>query len=765
MSLVERLVLKPLGDNPPKARLLYGQDARESLRLIEADSVQVLCTSPPYYGLRDYGGTPSLWGGDPECDHEWGNVGPAHHKGQVEQTKWKTAEAAGKGQTAGSGQFCVKCDCWRGQLGLEPTPLLFVEHLVEIFDEVRRVLRPDGVVWLNLGDSYAGSGKGGWDWVDKTKPRTPQGFKPKDLMGIPWRAAFALQDAGWWLRNDIVWCLSGDAWVYARINGDARPYLVEHLASLNPSTTQLWNGQKWTQLLGVSASPPSGDEIEIVLRSGERITCTPNHEWPTDRGLIKASDLVLGDVLETTTLPEPEHPLDTAHIGQDAAWFVGLFLANGSWIRDPAWPILIKGPVGDERWARVKIIAHNYGGSWQIRDDGIKIHGGVLVALLKRFLFKSQHLKDVVWQYSDNFLDSLLKGFLPGGAHKNPYHPVWRFHFSRNYKLDCLNYKLDYNLRALNARLGYSLTLKTNSDGERTGELRRSPKEAPWAEILEIQRAQCAPGTQVFDIGVADDPHLFALASGVLTHNSKGNPMPESVRDRCARSHEYVFLLTKSPKYFFDSHAIKEQTATGGQALPSWGGRKRDPNLQTSSPPLRNKRTVWGVNSKPYKGAHFAVWPEALVEPMVKAGSSEHGCCSKCRAPYQRRLEVVGRAQMKWGKNKQATVDARLSTMTGGTKNDMGATQLIKETVGWDATCDCVNADVVPCIVLDIFSGSGTTGAVAMRLGRDYIGTDLQQNYVDLAEARLTAQKAPAGSSGPGPEPDLISGLFGGIDT
>jgi len=147
-------VHRPLGDSPPTATLFYGASCLKTLRKLADGSVHCAVTSPPYWGLRDYDGEPQNWGGDADCDHEW-----------------KDAE------DAGSGQFCQQCDAWLGQFGLEPTPQLFVAHLVEVFRELRRVLRDDGTFWLNLGDSYAGShGLEGSD------------FKPKDLVGIPWRA-------------------------------------------------------------------------------------------------------------------------------------------------------------------------------------------------------------------------------------------------------------------------------------------------------------------------------------------------------------------------------------------------------------------------------------------------------------------------------------------------------------------------------------------------------------------------------------------------
>ncbi len=150
-------------------------------------------------------------------------MGPPSHPGQVEQTKWKNAEAAGKGQTAGSGRFCSLCGAWFGCLGLEESPEAYIEHLVEVFRGVWRVLRDDGILYCNLGDGYARTG--GWssnDGLDGKKrgesgraksnlqegrngQRRPPGLKEKDLMMMPARVAIALQNEGWYLRSDITW--------------------------------------------------------------------------------------------------------------------------------------------------------------------------------------------------------------------------------------------------------------------------------------------------------------------------------------------------------------------------------------------------------------------------------------------------------------------------------------------------------------------------------------------------------------------------------
>lgn len=149
--------------------------ALTELPKLPAESVNCCVTSPPYWGLRDYGVPPKKWP-----------------------------------------------DSWVGCLGLEPTPEMYVSHIVMIFQEVKRVLKNDGTLWLNIGDSYAGGGRAGNnpEYVGKHKmfgktgwnpgvfglpQKVPEGLKPKDKVGIPWMVAFALRADGWYLRQDIIW--------------------------------------------------------------------------------------------------------------------------------------------------------------------------------------------------------------------------------------------------------------------------------------------------------------------------------------------------------------------------------------------------------------------------------------------------------------------------------------------------------------------------------------------------------------------------------
>jgi len=181
---------------------IYQGNCLDTLKKIESQSINTCITSPPYWGLRDYG-TAEWEGGDKSCDHQ-GEIMRKHH---ISDNKEKPREFFKN--------LCGKCGAVRkdNQLGLEETPEEFVNNLVEVFREVKRVLRDDGTVWLNLGDSYSSGGRTtttnqslrGDKNYGVTRPKPSKGIKPKDLIGIPWRVAFALQADGWYLRQDIIW--------------------------------------------------------------------------------------------------------------------------------------------------------------------------------------------------------------------------------------------------------------------------------------------------------------------------------------------------------------------------------------------------------------------------------------------------------------------------------------------------------------------------------------------------------------------------------
>ena len=217
---------------------IYNGDCRDVLARLPDESVHCVVTSPPYWGLRNYGTEPSVWGGDSACEHVWVDatyvIRSNDNKGNRGTEKQRTNVGTIGREKPVENAFCSLCGAWQGSLGLEPTPELYIEHLTLVFMEVWRALKPDGTLWLNLGDSYVGgkgqSGSQGAEYQEgrnknqrslnkgyqtlggskQTKPSDNRAalkisnLKPKDLVGIPWMAAFALRSAGWYLRSDII---------------------------------------------------------------------------------------------------------------------------------------------------------------------------------------------------------------------------------------------------------------------------------------------------------------------------------------------------------------------------------------------------------------------------------------------------------------------------------------------------------------------------------------------------------------------------------
>ena len=246
------------------------------------------------------------------------------------------------------------------------------------------------------------------------------------------------------------------------------------------------------------------------------------------------------------------------------------------------------------------------------------------------------------------------------------------------------------------------------------------------------------------------------LRQDIIWH--KPNPMPEGVTDRCTKAHEYIFLLTKSAKYFYDSEAVKERgvmvagdsagsTQRDTQETHGLGGgnsginlakQKLATELQEKGYSTRNKRSVWTVTTKPFRGAHFATFPPDLIEPCILAGSATK-CCAVCGAPWERVVERIAaiskkcpktdsmyQAQGGTGEKKTGTIG-----MSGGGRIDG-----YSNTLGYQPTCEC-GGETQSSMVLDPFSGAGTTGVVAVQHGRRYIGIELNPDYLEMSRKRI----------------------------
>lgn len=249
---------------------------------------------------------------------------------------------------------------------------------------------------------------------------------------------------------------------------------------------------------------------------------------------------------------------------------------------------------------------------------------------------------------------------------------------------------------------------------------------------------------------------------------------------RPTSSHEYVFMFAKSERYYCDKQAVDEEAVdTGGGPFsdkyadnqPAHGGqsgyrrgKNEDLGKRTydgfnarwnettadGAPSTRNKRTVWNINTLPYSGAHFATWPPNLVEPMIKAGTSERGVCPTCGAPWGRVIHK-GQPQPRPDNPNPVlpyTAESGMSQGTGATTLHMTRTT---ETLDWRPSCSCPEHDPVPAVVLDMFVGSGTTLMVARKLGRNGIGLDLSHEYLrDQARQRLSLDALEALQTGSG---------------
>lgn len=259
----------------------------------------------------------------------------------------------------------------------------------------------------------------------------------------------------------------------------------------------------------------------------------------------------------------------------------------------------------------------------------------------------------------------------------------------------------------------------------------------------------------------------------------KRNSMPESVQDRPASAIEYLFLFARSPRYFWDAEAIRVPALlTGGGTIPTpdKAARAGQTTNGTGLTTLRSKDIVgrsyrnsdpffatWQglmldeddapmalvVNPQPSKLSHFASYPAALVEPFVRAGTSQKGACPACGAPWVR---CVVRGENPYpGSSHDHTADL---VGTGAQRHESGlpaGTIMAKrwqerqspQTTGWAPGCSCDAGDPVPCVVLDPFLGSGTTAMVADRLQRDAVGIELSPTYVAMARRRLEQDAGP----------------------
>ena len=242
------------------------------------------------------------------------------------------------------------------------------------------------------------------------------------------------------------------------------------------------------------------------------------------------------------------------------------------------------------------------------------------------------------------------------------------------------------------------------------------------------------------------------LRQDIIWH--KPNPMPESVKDRCTKAHEYIFMFSKSAKYFYDAEAVKEPSVTKDAAKFTDGGKDKQRGHSRRHagfngryaeklaldgvPETRNRRSVWTVATKPYKDAHFATFPPDLIEPCILAGAPEN-CCSACGKPFDRIVEKVVSYESGSGNAGRTPDEVNASGKWAGkqygTNLKLGPVNATK-TLGFEPMCAC-DVPSTTGTVLDPFGGSGTTAGVAEKHGRKAILCELNPTYADMIPARI----------------------------
>jgi DNA modification methylase len=231
------------------------------------------------------------------------------------------------------------------------------------------------------------------------------------------------------------------------------------------------------------------------------------------------------------------------------------------------------------------------------------------------------------------------------------------------------------------------------------------------------------------------------LRSVICWH--KKSCMPESVTDRPTNSWEPIFLLAKSQRYFYDSEAVKEASETEphamGNKVKADGHNRNDIGTDSVNRVIgngmRNQRNVWTLGPEPYSEAHFATFPTEIPRRAILAGTSARGCCPKCFAPWERVVEQERKNPI----SRQDRQDATGGAITGGVGKNFP--ELTTRTVGWQPGCECNAGEPIPQTVCDPFGGSGTTGAVAIELGRRAILCELNDAYLPLIDKRTNVTK------------------------
>jgi len=599
----------------------------------------MICTSPPYFGLRSYL--------------------PNGHEDKAKE------------------------------IGLEQTPDAYVAEMVAVFREARRVLRDDGTLWLNIGDSYASPPAGN---------KTPSGIsqntakrlttelqafntqrkwwgaaKPKDLLMIPARVALALQADGWYLRSEIIWAKPNPMPESVQGSHFSRHMVTisdyERLSGLSYADERA--GEDW------AGDMPSMSEIEVPRSkaplSAKRQGTSHSARQGGTRGRQREEETGGGDGCRES---EPREICEDRERKSN----------------------------GESR--RCSIPSDR---EWQAQERGTALGDKGLTGADCAEAARQRYL----CQDAENGCEeaSRLCEAESGARSRDAFHgrDVARSSGATQEPLSLLQEEASSNARSHNPNQQGGIAHR--------GEHRSGVRKLQF-EKGKPDRSSLLVGCPGCDV--------CAKHHGYILHLSAGRPT-------CA--HEKVYLFAKQPRYFFDNEAVKELSITPGSVHVAKLGQKNEftkreiPKHNIVSKATRNMRNVWTIATEPSGLEHFAIMPTALAEICIKAGTSEKGCCPHCGAGWVRQIEKERIAPAPPSGNRE------IRSWTGG-ESQLGGHMIARE-MGWQPSCDCPEHEPVPATVLDFFGGVGTTGLVADRLGRNAVLIELHPQNIEMAADRV----------------------------
>lgn len=495
--------------------------------------------------------------------------------------------------------------------GLGWTKSVFEECAKSLY----RVLKPGGVVVWNVADKV------------KNGSKTLTSFEQ----------VLFFKEVGFNVNDTMIWCLSGGQYLYVKSQKGVMPMMIKDMVRLDTETIQLWDGKKWVNVVGWRENVEAKTKTRIQLRSGENIYCTQEHRWVLENGEeVLTKDLKVGDILKTCTLPETDEH-NPIYLTDDILWLIGLYIAEGSHSGDTIQYTL---NADESSWIKkIESTISSVGGTITYTLDGnslnVRCYSKVFNAILSQYIggqtAKNKHLNNICWKLSNDKLRKIVEGYLDGDGHYDGKNNRWRLGFTENRYLE-------RDLRVLAARFGAKLTLLRKGARIKSlnkiypsimGEWRwvhtNHHSSKKMSEILSITEEKMRDDEKMWDIEVDSEEHLFSLASGVITHNCKTNPMPQVKQPRYSNCFEYMFVFSKgTPKTF---NPIMEPCKCAGQLYDSTAknmdGESGRHKLTYNVNKEKVKRNIWEIAVAQNKTEHPAVFPYQIAYDHIKSWSIE----------------------------------------------------------------------------------------------------------------------------------------------